>query len=76
MTEKIFKRGIGTAIRERLAAGDTNDQALETVKIEFPASNTSKATVSWYRNQLRKQGEKIPTAAEARKVAPEVDPLD
>lgn len=66
---KTPKRGVGTVIRERLAAGDTNDMALEAVKAEFPDSSTSVQTVSWYRNQMRKDGnpQKVPTAAEAKK---------
>jgi hypothetical protein len=63
MTDK--KRGIGTVMTEQLLAGKTNDAVLEAVKAEFPESNTSKATVSWYRNNLRTKGEKVPTAREA-----------
>lgn len=63
MTDK--KRGIGTVMVEQLRAGKTNDAVLEAVKVEFPESNTSKATVSWYRNSLRAKGETVPTAREA-----------
>lgn len=71
---KPAKRGVGTLIREQLIAGASNEAALEAVKKEFPESSTTKATVSWYRNELRRKGEKVPTAAEA-KVAKAVDPL-
>jgi hypothetical protein len=78
------KRGVGTVVKERLLAGDTNEQALAAAKAEFPDSATSASTVSWYRNQLRKNGNPngVLTAAEARKnqaadAAPsEADPLD
>lgn len=76
------KRGVGTLIREQLLAGATNDAALEAVKAEFPESSTTKATVSWYRNELRRKGEKVPTAAEAKRAAQPAgeqepaDPLD
>lgn len=63
MTET--KRGVGTVMTEQLLAGKTNDAVLEAVKAEFPEANTSKATVSWYRNSLRAKGEKVPTAREA-----------
>lgn len=74
---KQAKRGIGSVVRERLLAGDTNEAALAFLKAEFPESSTTKQTVSWYRNELRKKGEKVPTAAEARKAsATAADPLD
>lgn len=85
MTEetKTPKRGVGTVIREALLAGKTNEAALDAVKAEFPESSTTKSTVSWYRNELRKDGNpsKVPTAAEARKAAAPApaeggDPLD
>lgn len=83
MTEetKAPKRGVGTVIREQLIAGATNEAALAAVKAEFPESSTSMSTVSWYRNDLRKDGNpnKVPTANEAKKAAapaPEGDPLD
>lgn len=64
---KTPKRGIGTAVRERLAAGDTNAMALDAVKAEFPDSSATAATVSWHRNQMRKDGnpQGVPTSAEA-----------
>lgn len=69
------KRGVGTVIREQLIAGATNEQALAAVQGEFPGSATTASSVSWYRNDLRKDGNpsKVPTASEAKKVA---DPLD
>lgn len=81
---KTPKRGVGTAVKERLAAGDTNEMALAAARAEFPDSSTSVQTVSWYRNQMRKDGNplKVPTAAEANKAhapaepASEADPLD
>jgi len=82
---KTPKRGVGTVVKERLVAGDTNEMALAAAKAEFPESATSVQTVSWYRNQMRKDGnpQKVPTAAEAKKAnapaepaASEADPLD
>lgn len=65
-------RGVGTAIREQLAAGATNDQAFDAVKAEFPDSKTTRATVSWYRNDMRAkhaanpaEHPAVPTAHEA-----------
>ncbi len=74
------KRGVGTVIREQLIAGATNEQALAAVQAEFPGSSTTAQSVSWYRNDLRKDGNpsKVPTASEAKKAhAPKTaDPLD
>lgn len=73
------KRGIGTVIREALLAGKTNEEALEDVKAFKPEANTTAATVSWYRNQLRKEGADVPTARalnKTRKAAePAVEPV-
>jgi hypothetical protein len=66
---KAPRRGIGSVITEQLLAGATNEVALAAVKAEFPESATTAATVSWYRNNLRGKGEKIPTAREAAKAA-------
>lgn len=75
---KTPKRGVGTVVREALIAGKTNEQALEAVKAEFPESSTTKATISWHRNDLRKDGNphKVPTANEAKKAQAGADPLD
>lgn len=66
---KAPRRGVGTIVTEQLRAGATNEVALAAAKAEFPESNTTLATVSWYRNQLRSKGEKVPTAREASKAA-------
>jgi len=87
-TTKAPRRGVGTVIREQLADGATNDQAFDAVKAEFPESKTTKATVSWYRNDMRAKhaagaegAPAVPTAHEANRAhAPaeqpaEADPL-
>ncbi len=79
---KVPKRGVGTVIREAILAGKDNTEALAAAKAEFPDSSTTAATISWYRNDLRKKGENVPTARElaAKKAAPaeggEADPLE
>lgn len=84
---KTAPRGVGTAIREQLAAGATNAVAFDAVKKEFPDSKTTPATVSWYRNDMRAKHAAdpakhpaVPTAHEANQAAkpapaPEGDPL-
>lgn len=69
---KAPKRGIGTVIKEAILAGKTNEEALTAAKAEFPDAGTTASTVSWYRNQLRKEGHaEVPTARELKKKAAE-----
>ena len=69
---KTPKRGIGTVIKEAILAGKTNEEALAVAKAEFPDAGTTASTVSWYRNQLRKEGHpEVPTARELKKKAAE-----
>lgn len=74
-------RGIGTVAREAIKAGKTNEQALADVQREFPDSRTTLATISWYRNDLRKTDPSIPAGRAAKKAiepaeAPAKDPLE
>lgn len=66
---KAPKRGVGAVIREAILAGADNEGALAAAKAEFPNSATSVSTVSWYRNQLRKEGHDVPTARDLKKAA-------
>ena len=71
--EKPVKRGVGTVAMEALRAGKTNEETLAAVKAEFPDKKTTLASVNWYRNKLRQDGEKVPTSRDLKKAA---DPLD
>ena len=68
---KAPKRGVGTVIKEAILAGADNETALAKAKAEFPTSATTASTVSWYRNQLRKDGHDVPTARDLKKAAAE-----
>lgn len=61
------RRGVGTAAREAIAAGKTNEEVLAAVKREFPTAKASLASINWYRNKMRSDGEKVPTARELKK---------
>jgi hypothetical protein len=74
--QKEKKRGVGDAAIDAIRAGKTNEEALDAVKAEFPDAKTSLASINWYRNKLRSDGEKVPTARELRKKAKDADPLD
>ncbi|UFK26701.1 hypothetical protein [Roseobacter phage RDJL6] len=67
--EKAPKRGVGTVATEAIRAGKTNEQALEAVQAEFPDAKTSLASINWYRNKLRSDGEDVPTARDLKKAA-------
>ena len=59
--------GVGKLIREKLAERATNDEVLAAVREAFPDSSTSTATVSWYRNAMRKEGLDVPTARDLKR---------
>lgn len=73
------KRGVGTVAMEAILNGATNEEALAAVRKEFPDANTTKASINWYRNKLRKdgtvstggawKGKPVPNAREMAKAA-------
>lgn len=77
--EKKPKRGIGTVAMEAILNGASNEEALAAVRKEFPDANTTKASINWYRNKLRKdgtictggawKGKPVPNAREMAKAA-------
>ena len=76
---KAPKRGVGTVAMEAILNGATNEEALAAVRKEFPDANTTKASINWYRNKLRKdgttstggawEGKPVPNAREMAKAA-------
>ena len=50
------KRGVGSVAMEAILNSATNEEALTAVRKEFPDANTTKASINWYRNKLRKDG--------------------
>ena len=67
--KKAPKRGVGAVAIEAILAGKTNEEALEAVRKKFPEAKTSLASINWYRNKARSDGEKVPTARELKKKA-------
>lgn len=73
------KRGVGAVAMEAILNGASNEEALAAVRKEFPDANTTKASINWYRNKLRKdgtvstggawKGKPVPNAREMAKVA-------
>jgi membrane protein involved in colicin uptake len=58
--------GVGDLAKELIRDGKTNEQVLEAVKAKFPEAKTSMASINWYRNKLRTDGEQVPTARELK----------
>ena len=58
--------GVGDVAKELIRGGKTNEEVLAAVKEQFPDSKTSMASINWYRNKLRSDGEDVPTARELK----------
>ena len=58
--------GVGDMAKELIRAGKTNEEVLAAVKEQFPDAKTSMASINWYRNKLRGDGENVPTARELK----------
>lgn len=58
--------GVGDLAKELIRAGKTNEETLDAIKEKFPEAKTSMASVNWYRNKLRSDGESVPTARELK----------
>ena len=71
MADEKTSRGIGTLIKEALLQDLTNEEVLAAVQSEKPEAKTSTATVSWYRNQMRKAGEPVKTSRDLKKARKE-----
>ena len=69
--EKQPKVTVGSIAMQAIREGKTNPEALDAVKAEIPDAKTSLASINWYRNKLRSDGEDVPTARELSKAAKE-----
>lgn len=58
---------IGRVAEQALKDGLSNEEVLEAVKKAFPESSTSMASINWYRNKLRSEGEAVKTSRQIRK---------
>jgi len=61
--------GIGARAIELIREGKSNEDVFATVRAEFPEAKTTMSSINWYRNKLRGDGEKVPTARELKKAA-------
>lgn len=58
--------GVGDVAKDLIRGGKTNEEVLAAIKEQFPDAKTSMASINWYRNKLRGDGEKVPTARELK----------
>lgn len=65
-TPKDKKPGVGDVAIEALRAGKSNEETLALVQKKFPDAAVSTSSIAWYRNKLRSDGEKVPTAREIK----------
>lgn len=54
---KLRGQGIGAFCKELIKKGKTNEAVLEAAKAKFPDASTSSASVAWYRNKMKADGE-------------------
>lgn len=59
---KVKAPGVGDVAKDLIRAGKSNEDVLKAIKEQFPEAKTSMASVNWYRNKLRGDGEDVPTA--------------
>ena len=59
---KVKTPGIGDFVKAEILKGGTNEQILALVSEKFPESNTTNASVNWYRSKLRAEGEEVPSS--------------
>lgn len=63
---KVKAPGVGDLAKDLIRSGHTNEEVLAAVKEKFPEAKTSMASINWYRNKLRGDGEEVPTARELK----------
>ena len=70
------KLKVGDVAREAIRQGMSNAEALAAVKEKIPSASTSLSSINWYRNDMRKKGEDVPSSRALNKAAKEKDPLE
>ena len=58
--------GVGDVAKDLIRGGKTNEEVLAAIKEQFPDAKTSMASINWYRNKLRGDGEEVLTARELK----------
>lgn len=66
-------RNIGQVADDAIRRGLRNQEVLDEVKRLHPKGNTKMASIVWYRNQLRSNGEDVPTETELKNAARKLD---
>lgn len=54
--KKEPKKGVGHTATQAILSGKTNEEAYAAVKAAHPEAKTTMASINWYRNKLRTDG--------------------
>ncbi len=66
---KAPKQGVGAVAIKAIKDGKNNEETLAVVKAQFPDAKTSLASINWYRNKIRADGDKTVKTARELKAA-------
>ena len=58
---------VGDIAKAGIRNGLTNEQVVELVKKEIPVAKTTIGCIAWYRNDMKKKGEKVPVPKDVEK---------
>lgn len=61
-------KGIGARAMELILEGLSNQEVIDTIKVEIEGANPTAATIAWYKNKLRQEG-KLPATNRKKKEA-------
>ena len=66
---KAPKQGVGAVATKAIKDGKNNEETLAVVKAQFPDAKTGLASINWYRNKIRADGDKTVKTARELKAA-------
>lgn len=58
---KAPREGVGALTKALIMKGWSTDEVIAELQVKFPEKANTSSNVNWYRNQLKKAGETIPT---------------
>jgi hypothetical protein len=59
--------GVGAMAEDAIRDGLPNEAVARQIRDALPGANTTEASIRWYRSQMRKRGEDVPSQVEARR---------
>ena len=74
MSTTTKKATIGSVAQQAIKDGLNNEEALAAVIKKFPDADTKVSSINWYRNRMRRENSRVPSArdlkARAKKKSP------